>query len=143
MDLDSAIDRLADLPTEELIVVAKQLEEDAKKAIERRAKARTAIINRLPPHASILVGGDEVVRVKFKNKYEHDTATIYTLAPSHVEWVSEAVVPGHWKVKNTTALNNYIKALGDTPIAEALKRAVQVQEYDPQFTFEKVKGEDE
>jgi len=144
MDLDNALERLRDLPDSELIPVARELEDEALHAIKRRDKARQEILSRLAQNdADVLDGGSEIVQVNFQRSYEWNADLVRTFAPEHVEWEREKVVPGHYEVKSTRALNDFIKKLGKTKKAENLKSARKITREVPKFKYMTVKGEDE
>lgn len=142
--LDRALERLRDLPDSELIPVARELDQEAEKAIARRNKARQEILNRLAQiDAEVLDGGSELVQVSFGRSYEWNVEAVRRLAPEHVNLVEEEVIPEHYEVANTRALNEYIKRLGKTDKARALASARRVTRENPKFKFMTVKGEDE
>lgn len=144
MDLDTALERLRDLPDSELIPVARQLDEEANSAIKRRDKARQEILTRLAQNdADVLDGGSEIVQVNFQRSYEWNPELVRVFAPEHVEWEREKVIPGHYEVKNTRALNDFIKKLGKTKKADDLKSARKITREVPKFKYMTVKGENE
>lgn len=132
MNLDSALERLRDIPDDELIAVTRQLQQDFFLAKERYEKARGEVVLRQDSRDStLLLGEAEMVETKWVNEYLWDIDVVKRLAPDHVEW--QEPTEGKWKVKNTTALNNYIKKLGKA--GEDLKAARIVRRKNPTLKF--------
>lgn len=144
MDLDMALERVRDLPNDELIPVAMELEKAANEALARRDKARNEILARLAQTGGkVLDGGDAIAQVDFQRQYEWNGELVREYAPEHVQYVPEEVILPHWKVRNTTALNNYITNLGKTEKAAALMSARKIKREVPKFKFSLVKPGDE
>ena len=122
-----------DLPDAELIEVAAIVEEDAKKALERRDLVRGALLRRMHNRdATVLADADGVVAVELKEKreYQWDSGVLeQAIAPrerdKYLKWVEP--LPGRWVPKSATAINNLIKKLGNDPKAAQLESARKVR----------------
>jgi hypothetical protein len=135
--LAKALRILDDLPDAELIEVASVIEEDAKRALERRDRARGALLRRMHAHnAKALADGDGSIAVELGEKrvYEWDGDALADAIGERdrekfLKWVEPQ--PGRWAPKSVVSINNLIDKLGDDPKAKRLAsaRKVAVTEY--------------
>ena len=130
--LAKALRILDDLPDAELIEVASVIEEDAKKAIERRDRARGALLRRMHERNSkALADGDGSIAVELKEKreYQWDSDVLADAIGDRdrdklLRWVEPQ--PGRWAPKSVVSINNLIDKLGDDPKAARLASARKV-----------------
>lgn len=134
MNLDAALERLRDLPADELLAVGKQLQADYNAAKQRWERVRFEITERQDATNSTLLVGDAVMaETKWTGEYDWDVDVVRELAKDHVAW--ERPTEGRWKVKNTTALNNHIKKLGNSEAGLKLKAACNYKRKYPTLKF--------
>lgn len=142
--LDMALARLADLPDDELLLVAEQLQEDANLAARRWGKAKAELLKRTrAAGATVIDAGDILCQIDWDKTYEWDIDVVAEEAPQFTGWTRERVIPSERVVTNTRALNEHIKKLGRSAKAERLAKARHIIEKNPKFTFHHVRGEDE
>lgn len=130
--LAKALRILDDLPDAELIEVASVIEEDAKKAIERRDRARGALLRRMHErNAKALADADGSIAVEIgeKKTYEWDSDTLDAEfagrdREKYLKWVDP--LPGRWAPRSVVSINNLIDKLGDDPKAVKLAGARKV-----------------
>lgn len=130
--LAKALRILDDLPDAELIEVASVIEEDAKKALERRDCARGALLRRMHErNAKALADGDGSIAVELgeKRQYEWDSDVLADAIGERdrekfLKWVEPQ--PGRWAPKSVVSINNLIDKLGDDPKAKRLAAARKV-----------------
>lgn len=130
--LAKALRILDDLPDAELIEVASVIEEDAKKALERRDRARGALLRRMHErNAKALADGDGSIAVELgeKRQYEWDSDVLADAIGERdrekfLKWVEPQ--PGRWAPKSVVSINNLIDKLGDDPKAKRLAAARKV-----------------
>ena len=135
--LAKALRILDDLPDAELIEVASVIEEDAKKALERRDRSRGALLRRMHErNARALADGDGSIAVELgeKRQYEWDSDVLADAIGERdrekfLKWVEPQ--PGCWAPKSVVSINNLIDKLGDDPKAKRLAaaRKTTVTEY--------------
>jgi len=136
VNLDRALETLRDLPTDEVIEVGEALQGDYFRAKERYERIRNEITRRMDEtEAEMLVGESRCVEAKWTNQYEWDMGAVMMDAPDHVVYREEQVVPAHYVVRNTTALNNLIRKLGQSDKAGKLRNARSVKRSNPRLTF--------
>lgn len=122
MNLDLALETLRDIPDDELIEVGRQLQQDYYAARERWDRASREITARQDAQDSTLLVGDAaMVETKWTGEYDWNTDIVEDIAKEYLVWVPPT--PGRWKVKNTTALNNHIKKLGNSEAGQKLRSA--------------------
>lgn len=141
--LDMALARLEDLPDQELLEVAEQLQEDAQESARRWAKAKNELLKRVQATgATVIDAGDIICQVDWEKSYTWDMDVVAAEAPQFTGWTKERIIPAERIVSNTRGLNEYIKKLGRTAKAERLLAARQVATRNPKFTFHHVDRED-
>lgn len=142
--LDMALARLEDLPDQELLEVAEQLQEDAQESARRWAKAKNELLKRVQATgATVIDAGDIICQVDWEKSYTWDMDVVAAEAPQFTGWTKERIIPAERIVSNTRGLNEYIKKLGRTAKAERLLAARQVATRNPKFTFHHVDREDD
>lgn len=127
--LEKALAILDDLPDGELIEVALTFESDAKKALERRDRARGALMRRMHErNATALADSDGSIAVELKEKreYQWDSDRLAQAIgekdrDKYLKWLDPQ--PGRWVPKSVVSLNNLIDKLGDDPKARELAAA--------------------
>jgi hypothetical protein len=131
--LARALRVLDDLPDAELIEVASVIEDDAKKALERRDAVRGALLRRMHSReATALADADGCVAVELRQKrdYQWDSDELArAFAPRERDKYLKYIdpLPGRWVPKSATALNNLIQKLGNDPKAAQLDAARKVR----------------
>lgn len=141
--LDMALARLEDLPDQELLEVAEQLQDDAQESARRWAKAKNELLKRVQATgATVIDAGDIICQVDWEKSYTWDMDVVAAEAPQFTGWTKERIIPAERIVSNTRGLNEYIKKLGRTAKAERLLAARQVATRNPKFTFHHVDRED-
>ncbi len=142
--LDMALARLEDLPDQELLEVAEQLQDDAQESARRWAKAKNELLKRVQATgATVIDAGDIICQVDWEKSYTWDMDVVAAEAPQFTGWTKERIIPAERIVSNTRGLNEYIKKLGRTAKAERLLAARQVATRNPKFTFHHVDREDD
>ena len=112
--------------------MASVIEEDAKKALERRDRARGALLRRMHErNAKALADGDGSIAVELgeKRQYEWDSDVLADAIGERdrekfLKWVEPQ--PGRWAPKSVASINNLIDKLGDDPKAKRLAAARKV-----------------
>lgn len=139
-----ALERLRDLPDDELLKVAEQIQSDVRTASKRWEKCKAEINLRTQAvGATVIDAGDILLQIDWDKEYDWDVEAVAQEAPAYVGWTKEKVIPAERKVTDTRGLNRHIEKLGKTAKAERLLKARRVIQKNPKFTFMHVKGEDE
>lgn len=120
------LDSLSDV---ELLALATTRQRAKDAALEAWREAEAAVFQRMMIRdAAMMRAGDYVAEKKATRTYRWDAEAVAAIAPQFCDYYPSEMKPGYYKVSKTGGLNRYIEKLGQTPEAEALLQARQVEE---------------
>lgn len=134
------------MPLEDLAEMGAGLKKERNNAAAAYARVEYELSKRMRlNNAKRLVLDKWMVDADFPKAHKWDVKCLLEIpaARPYLEEVPEQIIPATFKVRNTTALLNFIDSLGESDLAIALRQCHRVEEGAAKLSFDRILGEGE